>query len=93
VRGIGEKEGKNMKRSIEYTDGPIGNFKVIPDFLPSPDQLVRREANVKVTINLRKDSVDFFKSIAKKNHIQYQKVIRGLLDSYAASFAHHATRV
>jgi len=81
-----------MKKSIKYTDGPVGKYKVIPDFLPSPDQLVKRETNVKVTINLRKDSVDFFKSIAKKNNIQYQKVIRSLLNSYATTFAHHTAK-
>jgi predicted DNA binding CopG/RHH family protein len=81
-----------MKKRIEYTDGPIGNIKVIPDFLPSPDQLVKKETNIKVTINLRKDSVEFFKSIAKKNNVQYQKVIRRLLDTYATSFAHHASK-
>ncbi|MBN1760532.1 MAG: hypothetical protein JW863_19540 [Chitinispirillaceae bacterium] len=77
-----------MKRKIRYTDGPIGEYKVISDFLPSPEQLIKKETNVKVTINLRKDSVDFFKEIAKKNKIQYQKVIRGLLNSYADSFSH-----
>ena len=71
----------------KYTDGPIGNIKIISDFLPSPEQLVKKETNVKVTINLRKDSVDFFKSVAKKNNVQYQKVIRRLLNSYADSFA------
>jgi predicted DNA binding CopG/RHH family protein len=71
----------------KYTDGPIGNIKIISDFLPSPEQLVKKETNVKVTINLRKDSVDFFKSVAKKNNVQYQKVIRRLLNTYADSFA------
>lgn len=82
---IGERERKNMK--AKYEDGPIGRIKIIPDFLPSPDQLVKKETNVKVTINLRKDSVDFFKSVAKKNNVQYQKVIRSLLNTYADSFA------
>jgi predicted DNA binding CopG/RHH family protein len=87
-RDIGERERRNMKRKINYTDGPIGEYKVITDFLPSPEHLIKKETNVKVTINLRKDSVDFFKSIAKKNNVQYQKVIRGLLNSYAESFSH-----
>jgi predicted DNA binding CopG/RHH family protein len=77
-----------MKNKIEYADGPIGNYKVIPDFLPTPEQLVRKESNVKVTINLKKDSIDFFKTIAKKNNVKYQKVIRGLLDSYANCYSH-----
>jgi hypothetical protein len=76
-----------MKRSIKYSAGPVGRYKVIPDFLPPPDQLVKKETNVKVTINLRKDSVDFFKTVARKNNVQYQKVIRGLLNSYADTYA------
>jgi hypothetical protein len=88
VQDIGERAKKSMKRKIRYTDGPIGRYKIISDFLPSPEQLVKKETNVKVTINLRKDSVDFFKTVAKKNNSQYQKVIRGLLNSYADSYSH-----
>ena len=62
-----------------------GNFEIIKDFLPSPAQLAKMESNVKVTINLRKSSVDFFKDVAKKNNVQYQRVIRSLLDTYANS--------
>jgi hypothetical protein len=79
-----------MKRRINYSAGPIGRYEIIPDFLPSPDQLVKKETTIKVTINLRKDSVDFFKSVAKKNNIQYQKVIRGLLNTYADTYAHNS---
>jgi hypothetical protein len=87
---IGERGKENMKSRIKYSAGPIGKYRVISDFLPTPEQLVKKETNVKVTINLRKDSVDFFKTVAKKNNIQYQKVIRGLLNSYADSYAHNA---
>lgn len=72
-----------MKTKIKYTEGEMGNFEVIKDFLPSPVELAKMENNVKVTINLRKSSVDFFKQIAKKNNVQYQRVIRSLLDTYA----------
>jgi len=78
-----------MNKKINYSDGPIGRFKIVPDFLPSPEQLIKKETNVKVTINLRKDSVDFFKTVAKKNNIQYQKVIRGVLNSYADTYSSH----
>jgi hypothetical protein len=37
------------KRAINYGKGEIGRFKVIKDFLPPPDKLVLRQANVKVT--------------------------------------------
>lgn len=73
-----------MKNKIEYTKGEIGKVKIIKDFLPSPSQLVLRDDNVKVTLSLSRRSLDFFKSEAKKQHVPYQKMIRALVDSYAA---------
>jgi len=70
-------------KKINYTDEPLGKLRVIDDFLPSPEQLVFKEKNVKVTITLSKASIDFFKKEAKKHHTQYQKMIRRLLDIYA----------
>ena len=49
-----------MKKKIKYTKEPTGELKVIKDFLPPPDRLVVKEENVKVTIALKKSSVDFF---------------------------------
>ena len=83
---IGGKEGKYMKTENDYTDEPLGDIRIIDDFLPSPEELVFREENVKVTLGLSKRSVAFFKEEAKKHHTQYQKMIRKLLDLYAA---HH----
>jgi predicted DNA binding CopG/RHH family protein len=71
-----------MKTKIKYTDEPMGDIKIIDDFLPPPDQLAFKEDNIKVTITLSKASVDFFKNEAKKHHVQYQKMIRKLLDLY-----------
>jgi predicted DNA binding CopG/RHH family protein len=79
-----------MKTKIKYTDEPLGEIKIIDDFLPPPDKLAFKEDNVKVTITLSKGSVDFFKKEAKKHHVQYQKMIRRLLDLYAV---HHQKRV
>jgi len=33
-RAIGEKGGKYMKTKIKYTEEPVGELKVIKDFLP-----------------------------------------------------------
>jgi len=77
-----------MKKTVKYSDGEIGEVKVIQDFLPAPHQLVFKEDQVKVTIGLSKSSVDFFKQEAKKHHTQYQKMIRRLLDLYAAQHQH-----
>ena len=71
-----------MSRKIQYTDEPMGKLRVIEDFLPSPEQLAVTEESVKVTITLSKESVEFFKSEARKHNTQYQRMIRRLLDAY-----------
>lgn len=86
VRAIGEKEGRSMKSKIKYTDEPMGELRVIKDFLPSPDQLVLKEENVKITISLKKSSVEFFKKEAQKRRTSYQKMIRRVIDWYASQY-------
>lgn len=71
-----------MKKKTTYTDGPIGDVKVVRDALPPPSDLAFREEQIKVTIGLSKSSVDFFKKEASRHHTQYQKMIRRLLDLY-----------
>ena len=78
-----------MTKRTKYTNEPLGDVRVVDDFLPSPDELAFRAEQVKVTIGLSKTSVDFFKREAKKHHTQYQKMIRRLLDAYVA---HHRKR-
>ena len=73
-------------RAIKYTDEPIGEIKMISDFLPPPDQLVLKEETVKVTLALTKESVDFFKRIAKEKHTHYQTMIRTLLEQYTEHY-------
>jgi predicted DNA binding CopG/RHH family protein len=70
-------------RTIKYTAGEVGRVKVIEDFLPSPDALVAREDNVKVTLGLSRRSVEFFKRAAKARRVPYQRMIRALVDAYA----------
>lgn len=74
-----------MKSKIKYTNEPL-EMEVVEDFLPPPDQLALKQDTVKVTIGLSKPTVDFFKAQARQNHTQYQKMIRRLLDLYAARF-------
>jgi predicted DNA binding CopG/RHH family protein len=73
-----------MKNRIRYTEGPIGEVKVVRDFLPPPAELAFKEDQIKVTIGLSKASVEFFKREAKTHHTQYQRMIRRLLDLYVA---------
>ena len=86
ARGIGEKGEKSMKNKIKYTDEPMGELRVMNDFLPPPDQLVLNDENVKITISLKKSSVDFFKEEAQKHHTSYQKMIRRVVDYYASQY-------
>jgi predicted DNA binding CopG/RHH family protein len=76
-----------MSGRIKYANEPIGDVRVIADFLPRPEDLVLRDEGVKVTISLSKRSVDFFKSEAKKYNTQYQRMIRRLLDAYAERYS------
>lgn len=73
-----------MSKQIQYIDEPIGKIKLVADFLPSPSQLKLKNENTKITISLSTESVEYFKSAAVKNHMQYQKIIRQLLDEYVA---------
>jgi predicted DNA binding CopG/RHH family protein len=81
---IGEKEGGYMKTKIKYTEEPMGELRIIKDFLPKPEELALKEENVKITISLNKSSIDFFKKKAKEQHTSYQKMIRRLIDWYAS---------
>ncbi len=76
-----------MKKKIKYKNERIGKIEVVRDFLPRPEELALKENNVKVTLNLSKSSIDFFKEVAKKNGSQYQKVIRNLLDLHVEETA------
>ncbi len=71
------------KKPVKYTEGEIGKVKVVKDFLPPPEKLVLRQANVKVTLSLSQRSVDFFKREAAKQRVPYQRMIRALVDAYA----------
>jgi hypothetical protein len=36
-----------MSATIKYTDEPLGKLKVVPDFLPPPEELAFRDEGVK----------------------------------------------
>ena len=71
-----------MSKRIRYTNEPIGRVEAVADFLPPPAELVLREEVEKVTIALSRRSVDFFRSEADRTGMQYQRMIRALLDRY-----------
>jgi len=74
-----EKAPKNISQAILES-------RKVEDFLPSPENLILKEKTVKITLNLNKDSVDFFKSKAKKMGVPYQTMIKKLIDIYANTF-------
>ena len=76
-----------MKKKIKYSNENIGRIEVVKDFLPKPEDLILKEPTIKVTLNLSKSSIDFFKNVAEKHGSQYQKVIRNLLDRYTSHFS------
>jgi|SaaInl8_200m_RNA_FD_contig_91_405808_length_1431_multi_3_in_0_out_0_2 hypothetical protein len=39
-----------MKKKIKYTDEPIQLGKTVKDFLPSPEELVMQDKNIRVTM-------------------------------------------
>lgn len=75
-----------MKNKIKYTDEPMGDLRVVKDFLPPPDQLILKDENVKITISLKKSSIDFFKREAQKHRTSYQRMIRQLIDWYTSQY-------
>ncbi|MDR0941909.1 MAG: BrnA antitoxin family protein [Bacteroidales bacterium] len=78
-----------MKREIIYTDAPIEvaeaveQGSIIADFLPKPNALKRKTKREKITIDLDKNSLEFFRMFAQKQGTSYQTLIGNLLDVYA----------
>ena len=73
-----------MSKQIQYSNELLGKLRIVPDFLPSPEELAVKNKSTKITITLSAESVAYFKETAKKNQMQYQKMIRQLLDEYVA---------
>jgi len=80
------------KKRIIYTKAPqdisgaITGGKIITDFLPPPEELIRNEPKVKITITLNSGSVDFFKRHAQKNNVKYQTMINEVLNKYVQQY-------
>jgi|AP82_1055514.scaffolds.fasta_scaffold392514_1 predicted DNA binding CopG/RHH family protein len=77
-----------MNKKTIYSRAPDDIGKAIlaadrvDDFLPPPSELVVRDEIVKVTINLNRRTLDFFKSRAGESDVSYQAMIRRVLDLY-----------
>ena len=77
---------------VTYTEAPeepataLERARTIPDFLPPPEELIRREPKVKVTIALSSRNVDFFKRQAAGNNAGYQAMINEVLNRYVEKY-------
>lgn len=67
---------------VESLENPI----FVKDFLPSPEEFVRKTKKEKITIAVDKDSLDLYKRYAKKHNAKYQTMINGVLSSYADKY-------
>ncbi len=54
--------------------------------LPPPEELATPRDDVKVTLALSRRSISFFKDQARRRNTKYQRMIRELVDRYAAHF-------
>ena len=81
-----------MKKKVIYKSAPkdisdaIISSKIIDDFLPAPEKLIKKEDNIKITILLSKRSISFFKEKARKVGIPYQTMIKTVLDKYTTHY-------
>ena len=72
-------------QTVRYTDD-LGELDTlgprVADTLPAPEMLVSPDDGVKVTLTLSKQSIAFFKEVARKQGVPYQRMIRVLIDEY-----------
>ncbi|MDP1772659.1 MAG: hypothetical protein Q8L15_10275 [Methylobacter sp.] len=72
-----------MSKKTIYTDEPLAMGERVADFLPPPSELVKRDATVKITLELTQSSLNFFKEQAQRERVSYQRMLRNLIDAYA----------
>ena len=78
--------------SVNYTNAPddvresLEDPIFVEDFLPSPEEFIRKTKKEKITIAIDSDSLDLYKQYAKKHNAKYQSMINGVLSSYADKF-------
>ncbi|HMB95847.1 MAG TPA: hypothetical protein VKK61_07385 [Tepidisphaeraceae bacterium] len=75
-----------MKKRIKYTDEPM-KLRLIPDFLPPPNQLRVKTSRVKVTLEVARESLDFYKTHTRGGRAEYRRMMEQLLDFYASRHA------
>ena len=82
-----------MSKKIRYTNERLTMGERVTDFLPPPSALVKREPTTKVTLELTQSSLAFFKKQAKRAHVPYQRMLRGLIDAYENNMTSRCNRL
>ena len=73
-----------MNKKYRDHNMPVGKLTKINDDLPPPSELAKPIQAVRITIQVSKSSVDYFKKNARKYHTKYQSMIREVLDTYVS---------
>ena len=76
---------RHVKTNRDLQNIPVGKIKRLVRRMPYPIGLVSSDKKVLVTTYLNKSTIDFFKKEADKYHTKYQRMMRAVLDRYAAS--------
>jgi len=74
-----------MKKRIKYSDEPM-MLRVVPDFLPPPDRLRLKQSRVNVTLEVARESLDFYKTHTRGGRDGYRVLMQQLLDLYASRY-------
>jgi predicted DNA binding CopG/RHH family protein len=75
-----------MRKKINYSDKNWHIGEQVKDFLPAPKDLVLKEEKEKITIEISRNCLMFFKREAKRQKVPYQRMIRVLLDEYVKRY-------
>ena len=84
--------------NIKYTNAPadvdeaLDDAHIVSDLLPSPAELVRKTEKEKITMLVDKRSLELYKQYAKKHDAKYQKMMNGVLSSYASKFLDNSSK-
>ena len=78
---------KQSWETVTYTDNPelpdVDDLEIVVDFLPRPEELLFLEPETeKITIQLDKSTVNYFRQKAQERGGSYQRMIRSLLNEY-----------
>ena len=72
---------RSHRESLNFEEAIIES-KIIEDILPPPEDLIRKEKQVRLSLILNSDTIEFFKKRAAKSGTSYQKMINSLLNQY-----------